>query len=280
MNEDRAVDHRRFVWLVTAAALVLRLGAVLLWSPPEAAELFEGPVGLFGSDAALTVLVVFASLHALSVPLVYRWVSPWQPWAVTRLACLGVALHPMLIAAPYDFGHGLVWLLVLAFVGGENRKVVSVTVGVLALLHFLRFWVFGLMVAASEPVNAHILARFDPWSFWYLAGSGVPLRSVLAGYLFEGPVYGLAAVGCWHIVRAKPRRLVLPTVLVALTWMNVAWTGIWEFTWLTRVSILPILILFASIGAWHVYVGLGRSSGHGILAIDPVKEQRPVRPPA
>lgn len=279
MTEARPRSHGLFLVGVFVLAVAVRF-AVGWYSGYEtmgpAISAVIGHTVLSGDAARVLARATDSLLSAGVVLLLYAWLHRVQPRSVTRLACLVAAVHPTLVAMPfqtYTAGFTVPMLVLLAGVAGVEgtrgrlKLVAAVFLGVgLAIM-------FGQSLLMGRFFGAVADPPLSPWAFWQLAPAGASLRAVLAAYCGDGAIVGLAAVGLAQMLRSDRLRCVAPGLVLVLTWIFSIVAPVHAPA--LRGIVLPILIAFASIGMWRIYVGMGRFGGHGILAVDPVRKRRP-----
>jgi len=227
-----------------------------------------GAMTLFAQgDVPLDWRVPFALLGAATAVLIYPWLAPTHRANVPILACGLIAIHPTLVAATtqstVDVPLGAVWVVLILLMSRFHQRFQWTMTIVLAIATVLRYR--QLTDVESQDAFQRLLET------WRMAPQDAPLKTVLAAYLFDGTAYLFAAVGLFYALRKNASAWVLPlavfafTVLVGSTYPNSA----------ARASVFPIILALSAEGLWRVYAGLGRSGGHGILAIDPPKKGKP-----
>ncbi len=246
---------------------IILLGAVLrvLY-----ASLLLDDLHVEGSSYVNPFLFAFRSVPFLAVLvlLLYRWATLGYSWSVAWLACCFAACHPYLMyfdskmaisLTPFDGLLAVTGLLMLANLNVYPRAAWSrvLTAGVFVFVLYL-----VLTRGATLVSDWH-----DPvWRFWKFAAAEASLQHILVAYLSDGPLYGLGIIGAWFTVRDRPALLILPVALILLSW----WLSVLRPLMVSRGAVVHILSLYASVGFWELYRGLGRTAGHGILAVDPI----------
>ena len=168
---------------------------------------------------------------------------------------------------------GAVWLLVLASLDGEPRKIVSVAIYgmTLVLLYSISTLYHSLQGRAKV-----VMRKLDHLSIYLLiAGSYTPFCLVTLygpwGWSLFGVVWGLALVGMLQEIKPRSEARILSIVIYAVMgWIVlvavkplIAALGTAGFTWLASGGVLYTvgIIFFAledrlrhSHGIWHLFV--------------------------
>ena len=171
---------------------------------------------------------------------------------------------------------GAVWLLVLASLDGEPRKIVSVAIYGLTLV---LLYSISTLYHSLQGRTKVVMRKLDHLSIYLLiAGSYTPFCLVTLygpwGWSLFGVVWGLALVGMLQEVKPRSEARVLSIVIYAVMgWIVliavkplIAALGMTGFTWLAGGGVLyTVGIIFFAYdsrfrhwhGIWHLFVMAG-----------------------
>lgn len=212
-----------------------------------------------------------SGLGAIIVLLIHTWAVRNLRREVAGTAVILVAVHPTLVTMSTDY----VLLMLPLFIAvawrseaGEFPRKFSVV--------FLLMWLALLRTVPLMVADWVEEASTVPsiWAFWALALPEASLRTTLSAYLVDGTTLVLALIGAWYGLRENWRLWVPLLAVVLYAW----WCSTLGPAFLShsiRVSVYPVFLLLAALGLHRIHSGLGRSGGHGILAVDPVRAPRP-----
>ncbi|MDX1297591.1 MAG: hemolysin III family protein [Pseudomonas sp.] len=180
---------------------------------------------------------------------------------------------------------GAVWLLVLATLDGDLRKIISVAIYGLTLV--LLYSISTLYHSIKGPAKA-VMRKLDHLSIYLLiAGSYTPFCLVTLygawGWSLFGVVWGLAVLGMLQEIKPRSEARVLSIVIYAVMgWIVlvavkplIAALGIEGFTWLAGGGVLyTVGIIFFAYdsrfrhwhGIWHLFV-MGGSLMHFVAVL-------------
>ncbi len=171
---------------------------------------------------------------------------------------------------------GAVWLLVLASLDGEPRKIVSVAIYGVTLI--LLYSISTLYHSLQGPAKV-LMRKLDHLSIYLLiAGSYTPFCLITLhgpwGWSLFGIVWGLAAIGMLQEIKPRSEARVLSIVIYAVMgWIVlvaieplIAALGTTGFAWLAGGGVLyTVGIIFFAYdsrfrhwhGIWHLFVMAG-----------------------